>query len=170
MIKACQGDKLTMFMLKNTEQLLANQNNKAIGNLLINNTRMQFNKTLKGVYSQAGKESIKELAKETGINPAMIRIKNATSSNIDDLLSGKTVTFDNDITFYYIDKNGVTRYFDQKLTERIYNAKFREALNAITLPKNAAGIGIKPTAAQLLKTQELADRLAKHMDQTVIER
>ena len=169
MIKACQGDKRTMFMLKNTEQLLANQNNKAIGNLLINNTRMQFNKTLKGVYSQAGKESIKELAKETGINPAMIRIKNATSSNIDDLLSGKTVTFDNDITFYYIDKNGVTRYFDQKLTERIYNAKFREALNAITLPKNAAGIGVKPTAAQLLKTQELADRLAKHMDQTVIE-
>ena len=76
-------------------------------------------------------------------------------------MSGKTVTFDRDVTYFYIDKaTGKKVFFPQSMTERIYAEEFYEVCKLGTN---------QGTTAVMKVTNEAAREFAKKMDQTVVE-
>jgi hypothetical protein len=112
MIMRCQGDKQTMFMLRQ-------------GGDSMDAVRKELNTHLSTIYKATDNRVRHILANKTGMPVNEIKIMNATSSNSAKLLSGKSVTFDRDITYYYVDKaTGQVKYFSQGTVEKIYAKQF----------------------------------------------
>ena len=106
-----------------------------------------------------------------------IQVLNASGSKADLLKEGLDITFDRDITYYWVEKvNGVDKvhYFNQTYVEKLYAKHFRNIVNQKTLPTNTLGFNprnLTPEALKKLESQEAkqAALAAKLYDQTVIE-
>lgn len=171
-IMQCQADKQTMMLLK-TPQLLKGES-KLLYGVDFNATRQEFNGMLRILYDVTDRRVIARLAEEEGIAPELIKVFGATSSSGDDLAKGLTITFDRDVTYYYM-KGDKPYYFNQEYVESLYAKYFRESVNTSTM----GGTGMKgfdpskltPDALERLEALEakqasIASRMA---DQTVIE-
>ena len=159
-IMRCQQDKQTMMMLKgqsNIETIAACNNGVNFGEC-----RKVLNNHLDSMYTATNNRVQQRLAAlKPGMKPKDVKIFGATSSDKAKLLSGKSVTFDRDVTYYYIDKaTGKMEYFPQSITEKIYAEEFYQV----------ARLGSSGGQSAVLKTTTQAAReFAKKMDQTVVE-
>ena len=159
-IMRCQQDKQTMMMLKgqsNIETIAACNNGVNFGEC-----RKVLNNHLDSMYTATNNRVQQRLAAlKPGMKPGDVKIFGATSSDKAKLLSGKSVTFDRDVTYYYIDKaTGKMGYFPQSITEKIYAEEFYQV----------ARLGSSGGQSAVLKTTTQAAReFAKKMDQTVVE-
>lgn len=159
-IMRCQQDKQTMMMLKgqsNIETIAACNNGVNFGEC-----RKVLNNHLDSMYTATNNRVQQRLAAlKPGMKPGDVKIFGATSSDKAKLLSGKSVTFDRDVTYYYIDKaTGKMEYFPQSITEKIYAEEFYQV----------ARLGTSGGQSAVLKTTTQAAReFAKKMDQTVVE-
>lgn len=159
-IMRCQQDKQTMMMLKgqsNIETIAACNNGVNFGEC-----RKVLNNHLDSMYTATNNRVQQRLsALKPGMKPGDVKIFGATSSDKAKLLSGKSVTFDRDVTYYYIDKaTGKMEYFPQSITEKIYAEEFYQV----------ARLGSSGGQSAVLKTTTQAAReFAKKMDQTVVE-
>ena len=159
-IMRCQQDKQTMMMLKgqsNIETIAACNNGVNFGEC-----RKVLNNHLDSMYTATNNRVQQRLAAlKPGMKPKDVKIFGATSSDKAKLLSGKSVTFDRDVTYYYIDKaTGKMEYFPQSITEKIYAEEFYQV----------ARLGTSGGQSAVLKTTTQAAReFAKKMDQTVVE-
>lgn len=88
----------------------------------------------------------------SGIPSGKIQIMNASSSSQEMMKRGKKITIDRDWTAFYINSKGEYVYFDQRLTEQVYNDSFFEA-----------STGFKS------KDADFSNRYGIKTDQTVIE-
>ena len=159
-IMRCQQDKQTMMMLKgqsNIETIAACNNGVNFGEC-----RKVLNNHLDSMYTATNNRVQQRLAAlKPGMKPKDVKIFGATSSDKAKLLSGKSITFDRDVTYYYIDKaTGKMEYFPQSITEKIYAEEFYQV----------ARLGTSGGQSAVLKTTTQAAReFAKKMDQTVVE-
>lgn len=97
----------------------------------------------------------------------------ATSSSADDLAKGLNITFDRDVTYYYV-LNGKPHYFSQTYVEKLYAKHFRNVVNSQTLAPSTTGFNpsqLTPQALKSLKEMEAkqAAIAARLYDQTVVE-
>lgn len=159
-IMRCQQDKQTMMMLKgqsNIETIAACNNGVNFGEC-----RKVVNNHLDSMYTATNNRVQQRLsALKPGMKPGDVKIFGATSSDKAKLLSGKSITFDRDVTYYYIDKaTGKMEYFPQSITEKIYAEEFYQV----------ARLGTSGGQSAVLKsTTQAAREFAKKMDQTVVE-
>ena len=159
-IMRCQQDKQTMMMLKgqsNIETIAACNNGVNFGEC-----RKVVNNHLDSMYTATNNRVQQRLsALKPGMKPSDVKIFGATSSDKAKLLSGKSITFDRDVTYYYIDKaTGKMEYFPQSITEKIYAEEFYQV----------ARLGTNGGQSAVLKsTTQAAREFAKKMDQTVVE-
>ena len=156
----CQQDKQTMMMLKGQ----SNIETIAVANNNVNfvECRKVLNGHLDKVYKATDKRVQQRLSKlYPDLNPDEVIIYGATTSDKVKLLSGKSVTFDRDITYYYIDKvTGNKVYFPQRITQQIYAEEFYEV----------AKLGTRQSSSAIMKaTNDAAREFAKKMDQTVVQ-
>lgn len=156
----CQQDKQTMMMLKgqNNIETIATANN----NVNFGECRKVLNTHLDKVYKATDNRVQQRLSKlKPGLKPEDVKTFGATSSDKAKLLSGKSVTFDRDVTYYYIDKaTGKKVYFPQGVTQKIYAEEFYEV----------AKLGTSQSTSAVMKaTNDAAREFAKKMDQTVVE-
>ena len=170
LILRCQADKQTMMLLK-TPRLLGGD--PLLQGLSLKPLKKEFNGLLRNIYDATDRRVIKHIAEEANISADQILKTGATSSSAQKLVEGLDVTFDRDITYYYI-KNGKPHYFSQAYTDRLYAKYFRESVNTSTLPPNALGFDrTKLTPEALKKLEEMeakqAEIAAKLYDQTVVE-
>lgn len=135
-----QESKLAMYALQD------------YSNAGLDSARKAFNQTLNNFYNGADKIAKDKLASLTGIPTNKIQILNASSSSNKLMMAGKKTTMDRDWTAYYQNSKGEYVYFDQRLTEAVYNDSFYEAT-----------FSVKSADASIAK------RFAKKTDQTVIE-
>lgn len=159
-IMRCQQDKQTMMMLKGQ----SNIETVAACNAGVNfgECRKVLNNHLDRSYKMVDNRVQHRLAELTGMKPDEVKLFGATSSDKAKLLSGKSVTFDRDVTYYYIDKaTGAKKYFPQSVTERIYAEEFYEVCH---LGTNPSGINLS-----MKTSRDLVRQFAKEMDQTVVE-
>ncbi len=160
LINVCQKDKQTMMMLKGQ----SNYDTIDACNLGVNfgEVRAVVNRHLDSCYRITDNRMKHYLAKQVpGLNPNDVKVICATSSAKDNLLSGKTITFDRDITFCYKDKlTGEIRYFNQEITEKLYAKEFQQV---------AGGSSIAHFNPMKSLDEGLSETFAKEMDQTVIE-
>lgn len=168
-IMKCHADKIAMKFLKDDKLLKGNPLLKGVD---FNIMRGRMNKVLWDIYQATDQRVIEALAKDVGISANMIKVQNASSSKIGQLMTGNTVTFDRDITYYYM-KDGVPQYFDQRFTEQLYAKHFREVVNARILPPGAAfnsKLATPESLKELAKHEaRLAEEAKRLYDQTVIE-
>ena len=156
-IEECEKNPSKDNLKKLRELVLEVQSNKQAMYKLKNlgseydGVRKAFNMEMMKLYNETDIAVMRDLAKKYGLKPSDIRYNNVSSSSFDALIDGKTITFDRDITYYYI-KDGKKVYFDQITTRELYNRHFY---------KQATGID---TAHQ-----SLANRFSRKMDQTNIE-
>lgn len=159
-IMRCQQDKQTMMMLKgqsNIETIAACNNGVNFGEC-----RKVLNNHLDSMYTATNNRVQQRLsALKPGMKPSDVKIFGATSSDKAKLLSGKSITFDRDVTYYYIDKaTGKMEYFPQSITEKIYAEEFYQV----------ARLGSSGGQSAVIKsTTQAAREFAKKMDQTVVE-
>lgn len=169
-IMEVQGDKYAMMMLKNPD---------GIGKVwtkspqVLKEVRSGFNQEIRTMYKETHKSVRNQLAAKAGIHPDDIMMTNASSNKVKKLLDGETVTFDQDITYYYYHpQTGEIVYFEQKMTRDLYNREFYNVAKKHTLPP------AKPTSTPLNKEtlesmqqteQRLANKYAVNKDQTVIQ-
>lgn len=120
---------------KHLKLVLEIQSDKHAMNMLnsfkgLNRLKNDMNVTLRQVYRDVDSKVIKRLSQITGIPEGDIMPMNATGSALDDLISGKKVTYDRDITYYYKNTDGKWCYFDQAGTEKLYDLELqRTAIN-----------------------------------------
>ena len=160
MIIKCQKDKQTMMILKGQK----NFETIDAANLGVNfgECRKAVNTHLDKVYKATDNRMKHYLSKEVpGLKPEDIKILGATSSDKMKLLSGKSITFDRDVTYFYIDKvTGKKVYFPQKATEKLYAREFYQvAQGGATANFNP----LKDPVGGVLKN------FSKEMDQTIVE-
>lgn len=147
LILEVQGDKQAMYMLKNASSKY-------------DVVRKELNGTLKNIYEITDAKSIAELSKK--YPGRKIRVMNATSSKADMLASGKTITMDRDITYYFVDENNVTHYLPHEEVVEVYNRNFYETTRRFTSKSNVI-------ADSSASSAEVYGRYAKGKDQTVIQ-
>ena len=147
LILEVQGDKQAMYMLKNASSKY-------------DVVRKELNGTLKSIYEITDAKSIAELSKK--YPGRKIRVMNATSSKAEQLASGKTITMDRDITYYFVDENNVTHYLPHEEVVEIYNRNFYETTRRFTSKSNVI-------ADSSASSAEVYGRYAKGKDQTVIQ-
>lgn len=187
-IMEIQGDKYAMMMLKNPEGIgkdwvktFGKEGGKfktlsggaMSATEMIKETRKGLNTEIRTMYKETHKSVRNQLAAKAGIHPDDIMMTNASSNKVKKLLDGETVTFDQDITYYYYHpQTGEIVYFEQKMTRDLYNREFYNVAKKHTLPP------AKPTSTPLNKEtlesmqqteQRLANKYGVHKDQTVIE-
>ena len=120
---------------KHLKMVLEIQSDKHAMNMLnsfkgLNRLKNDMNVTLRQVYKDVDSKVIKRLSQITGIPEGDIMPMNATGSALDDLIAGKKVTYDRDITYYYKNTDGKWCYFDQAGTEKLYDLELqRTAIN-----------------------------------------
>ena len=154
-IMKCQGDKNTMYLLKDKGDTF-------------NQTRMDFNKRLDDIYKNTDKKVMKDLSRQFG--GKKIRKKNVTSSSKQKLKNGETVTMDRDTTYQYLDDDGIWKTIDdktfgqgtEKMVQETYNRHFQKQSTGFK-PNNDPDVDLKPLE------QKLADKYAKNKDQTIIQ-
>ncbi|SEA14974.1 hypothetical protein SAMN05216462_0804 [Xylanibacter ruminicola] len=147
LILEVQGDKQAMYMLKNASSKY-------------DVVRKELNGTLKNIYEITDAKSIAELSKK--YPGRKIRVMNATSSKAEQLASGKTITMDRDITYYFVDENNVTHYLPHEEVVEVYNRNFYETTRRFTSKSNVI-------ADSSASSAEVYGRYAKGKDQTVIQ-
>mgnify|MGYP006872988567 CR=1 FL=1 len=155
LILKCQGDKQTMYLLKEKGDTFTS-------------TRRDFNNHLDDIYRNTDQKVKEELSRKLGGKE--VRTKNISSKTRTDLKEGKTVTMDRDSTYQYLDDDGVWKTIDdktfgegtEKMVEQTYNRHFHEQSTGIK-PKTEPGVDLKPLE------QKLADKHARNMDQMVIQ-
>lgn len=118
----------------------------------LDSARKAFNETLSTFYGSADNIAKNKLSSITGIPADRIQILNASSSSQELMRRGKKTTIDRDWTAYYVNSKGENVYFNQSMTEQIYNDSFFEASQGF---KN--------------KDADFSRRYAQSTDQTVIE-
>jgi hypothetical protein len=118
----------------------------------LDSARKSFNETLASFYGSADSIAKDKLSSITGIPADRIQILNASSSSQELMRRGKKTTIDRDWTAYYVNSKGENVYFNQSMTEQIYNDSFFEASQGF---KN--------------KDADFSTRYAQSTDQTVIE-
>jgi len=118
----------------------------------LDSARKAFNETLSTFYGSADSIAKNKLSSITGIPADRIQILNASSSSQELMRRGKKTTIDRDWTAYYENSKGENVYFNQSMTEQIYNDSFFEASQGF---KN--------------KDADFSRRYAQSTDQTVIE-
>ena len=114
--------------------------------------RKVFNREMLKIYNETDLEVMYELARRHNISLDRIKRGIVSGNKMDDLISGKTITYDRDTHFYYLNDKGEKIYFGQKYTEQLYNRCFYER-----------ALGFEA------KDQAYANRFAVAMDQVVIE-
>lgn len=150
----CQQDKQTMMLLKRQPGA------DAPDGVNFEECRRVLNTHLDRVYRATDASVKARLATLEGVKPSDIKVLNATSSAKAKLLSGQSVTFDRDITYYYVDKStGQVRYFSQQATERIYYEEFQRVAKS----------GTEFSTGYWNVSNDAAKEFAKKMDQTVVE-
>lgn len=164
LIMLCQADKQTMMLLKNPQLL---KESKLLYGVDFTVLKRQFNGLLRKMYNETDELVKAELARSTNgkVPFSAIQVKNATGSSARDLVKGATVTFDRDITYYYIVGDKV-HYFNQELVEKLYAQNFRKVVNSHTLSESLTKFdpgNLGPAA--LKKLEELEARKAKVMMQ-----
>ena len=147
LILEVQGDKQAMYMLKNASSKY-------------DVVRKELNGTLKNIYEITDAKSIAELSKK--YPGRKIQVMNATSSKAEQLASGKTITMDRDITYYFVDENNVTHYLPHEEVVEVYNRNFYETTRRFTSKSNVI-------ADSSASSAEVYGRYAKGKDQTVIQ-
>ena len=147
LILEVQGDKQAMYMLKNASSKY-------------DVVRKELNGTLKSIYEITDAKSIAELSKK--YPGRKIQVMNATSSKADMLASGKTITMDRDITYYFVDEKNVTHYLPHEEVVEVYNRNFYETTRRFTSKSNVI-------ADSSASSAEVYGRYAKGKDQTVIQ-
>ena len=147
LILEVQGDKQAMYMLKNASSKY-------------DVVRKELNGTLKNIYEITDAKSIAELSKK--YPGRKIQVMNATSSKADMLASGKTITMDRDITYYFVDENNVTHYLPHEEVVEVYNRNFYETTRRFTSKSNVI-------ADSSASSAEVYGRYAKGKDQTIIQ-
>lgn len=147
LILEVQGDKQAMYMLKNASSKY-------------DVVRKELNGTLKNIYEITDAKSIAELSKK--YPGRKIQVMNATSSKADMLASGKTITMDRDITYYFVDENNVTHFLPHEEVVEVYNRNFYETTRRFTSKSNVI-------ADSSASSAEVYGRYAKGKDQTVIQ-
>ncbi|MBO4673087.1 MAG: hypothetical protein J5616_01895 [Bacteroidaceae bacterium] len=173
LILRCQADKQTMMLLK-TPKLLVNE--PLLQGLSLRPLKREFNALLQKIYSETDDLVKEELVRATKgkVTFSQIQVLNATSSKAGLLKEGLEITFDRDITYYWIDAQNKVHYFNQTYVESLYAKHFRQVVNKKILPKNTLGFdprSLTPEAIKQLESQEAkqAAIAAKLYDQTVIE-
>ena len=147
LIMKCQGDKQTMYLLKQKGSTF-------------DLTRRDFNGHLEDLYARTDAAVEAELSKE--MNGKQIRHKNMSSKTRTDLKEGKTITLDRDSTYQYLDDDGVWKTIDnQELVDKIYKEKFyQESTGGFK-----ADTGDAPTKLK----EKIESRYGQKMDQTIIQ-
>ncbi|NLK65625.1 MAG: hypothetical protein GX289_11110 [Tissierellia bacterium] len=118
----------------------------------LDSARKAFNETLSSFYQNADPIAKSKLSSITGIPADRIQVLNASSSSQKLMKQGKRTTIDRDWTAYYVNSKGEKVYFNQAMTEQIYNDSFYES-----------ALGYKN------KDASFSNRHALKKDQTVIE-
>ena len=139
LILEVQQNKQAMYLLKKADSSM-------------DYVRSKFNTTLQTIYENTDDVVMDKLSKGTGVPRHKIKKLNATTSEQMQLIKGKKVTMDRDVTYYWTDDNGVDHYFSQKNTQAIYNNEFYEQ-----------------TLGYRSKVDGAPGRFAQSMDQTNIE-
>ena len=147
LILEVQGDKQAMYMLKN-----------ASGKYDV--VRKELNGTLKSIYEITDKKSFAELSRK--YPGREIKVFNASSSKAEQLASGKTITMDRDITYYFVDENNVVHYLPQEEVMEIYNRNFYETTRNF-VSKN------KVVAESSKSASDVYNKYAKAKDQRVLQ-
>ena len=125
-ILECQADKATMMLMKNDKFISEIPLLKGVN---FQRTRAQFNNGMLDIYRAVDMRVIQDIADRFGIPPESVKIMRTSSSNTMDLISGKTTTFDRDVTYYFI-RDGKVHYVEQAFTEQCYAFRFREVATA----------------------------------------
>ena len=147
LILEVQGDKQAMYMLKNASEKY-------------NKVRKELNGTLKSIYEITDKKSFAELSRK--YPGREIKVFNASSSKAEQLASGKTITMDRDITYYFVDENNVVHYLPQEEVMEIYNRNFYETTRNF-VSKN------KVVAESSKSASDVYNKYAKAKDQRVLQ-
>ena len=198
-IMEVQSDKYAMMMMKNPDGIgkewinsiakkgdavktITGQNTGVVKTLsgetletadAIRNIRAGFNQEMRSMYKETHMAMRRRLAAKAGIHPDDIMVTNASSSKMKQLMDGDTITFDQDITYYYYHpKTGQVVYFEQEMTRELYNREFYNVVKKNTLPPVSSGpIHLNKETLESMQQveQQLANRYAKQADQTVIE-
>lgn len=172
LIFVCQADKQTMMLLK-TPRLLGG-NPRLVGESL-KNVKKYFNNLLRKVYDETDDLVIKDLAKAGKIPVNKVQVyKGATGSKGDLLKEGLDITFDRDVTYYYIGVDKKMHYFSQRYVEALYAKHFRNVVNSRTLSPNKLSFNPASVSKETAKKIEMMEAkkaaiVARVYDQTVIE-
>ncbi len=170
LIMRCQADKQTMIFLKNTQLLRDVPLLKGVNFTAL---RQDFNNLLQNIYNETDELVKGDLAISANISASKIKVLGASTSKTDDLLKGLSITFDRDVTYYYI-VNKKPVYFNQVYVESLYAQHFRNLVNSKTLqprltnfnPAELTEDALKRLQAKEAQQAAIAARL---YDQTVIE-
>ncbi len=147
LIMKCQGDKQTMYLLKQKGSTF-------------DLTRRDFNGHLEDLYARTDAAVETELSKQMG--GKKIRHKNMSSKTRTDLKEGKTITMDRDSTYQYLDDDGVWKTIDDEaLVDKIYKEKFYE--------ESTGGFKKGTEDAPVKLKEKIESRYGQKMDQTIIQ-
>lgn len=172
LIFVCQADKQTMMLLK-TPRLLGG--NPRLAGESLKSVKKYFNNLLRHVYDETDDLVIKDLATAGKIDISKVHVyKGATGSKGDLLKQGLDITFDRDVTYYYIGADKEMHYFSQRYVEALYAKHFRNVVNSRTLSPNKLSFKPANVSKETLKKMEQMEAqkaavAARVYDQTVIE-
>ena len=150
---------------KHLKMVLEIQSDKHAMNLLnsypgLNRLKNDMNVTLRQLYKEVDDKVITRLSQITGIpKDDIMPPLNASGSSAKDLIAGKKVTYDRDVTYYYKNTDGKWCYFDQAGTEKLYDLEMQRTAISWTGTK-----GVK------FGTAEASAKFGINtLDQTIIE-
>ena len=134
-------------------------------------TRAYFNDALNSMYKSVDGNIKSYIARKYHISPDKIQMPTATSSNMLDLLMGKKVTFDRDVTYFWVNSKGECVYMGEEavnlMYKRLFYDEYQKRIGAV-LPDIS-----KMSPEELLKYERLRDiealKFGKEADQTVIQ-
>ena len=107
------------------------QGNKSAQDLLkLNQTdavRARFNKEMQNIYNDLDDITVKKLAKKLGVKPDEVKPwKGATGNDADELLKGKKIGADRDVTYQVKGKDGKWVDINEEVMEEAYCEAFNE--------------------------------------------
>ena len=119
------------------KQVLELQRDKHAINLLNHDSvspklRAEINTTLMNIHAKVDKNVKRRLSEITGIPEDRILTLNASASGHENLVMGRKVTYDRDITYYYLNDDGIWQYFSQRGTEKLYDLELRRTSLELT--------------------------------------
>ena len=164
LVTRTQRDKQAMFKLKQT-----------VRDTSWDNARSALNNTQFRRYDLVDDMMRSDLAKARNLRPNQVLVKNPTTSNKVELKNGRNVTMDRDSNYYFINEKGQVEYFEQKLTQNLYNKNYYKVCMEDSYGSGPVKIDTTGmTPQQIARVKQLEERLAKNFsqhgaDQTVIQ-